>query len=414
MFSLLAILFFQIANADVRYSLDTYFYGQKNQPADALLNMNNQILKLPHQEYGLDLRGEVKWRSDLNQLVVRPRVEAYSRVSSFGVPDQEETESKSKLDLTDAFFETYLTSDLSFTGGLQVYQWGPAEFINASNPLYHFNPRQKSLMYKEKGQVLLRANYSFNKENSLVFIIQPVSNNEPEWIAENSFNVKGLLKYEKLWSQSGNNIGIVAGIEDKSNLFIGEYAAYYPMEGLSVYGDIKHAQKHVNFVPEPNATLYDLVPYDQSSNEEQISTLAAVGLRWEGDFDIRAEYIFNGMGFDKTQMSQTFLAAADIMNPNYVQNLKRFQRIGLEMLGQNYAYFSYRVSDPFKFRELNFYVRHIHSFQDESGQTQVEFDKSFMDSFIFFVNFSFASGDLDTEFRLINDWQALLGIKWGM
>jgi hypothetical protein len=414
MFSLLAMIFFHPVFADIRYSIDSYFYLQKNQVADTLLNSSNQILKLSNQELGLDIRGELKWRSDLNQLIVRPRAEAYSKTSSFGMPEQNDQESKSKLDLTDAFYETYLTSELSITGGLQVYQWGPAEFINSSNPLYHFNSRQKSLIYKEKGQVLLRANYSFDKENSLIFIIQPVSNNEPEWIAENQFNIKGLVKYEKLWSGSGNNIGIVAGVEDKSNLFIGEYAAYYPIEGLSIYGDFKHAQKHINFVPESSGLSYDLVPYEQSLSEEQSPTLAAVGLRWEGDFDVRAEYIFNGMGFDKNQMSNVLLATADITNPNYLQNLKRFQKIGLELLGQNYAYLSYRVSEPFKFHEFNFYVRHIHSFQDESGQTQIEFDKSFLDSFLFFANFSFANGDLDTEFRLTNDWQALAGIKWGI
>ena len=41
---------------------------------------------------------------------------------------------------------------LSFTAGLQTYQWGPAELINPSNPFYHFQSQQGTFGFKSKGK----------------------------------------------------------------------------------------------------------------------------------------------------------------------------------------------------------------------------------------------------------------------
>lgn len=410
MFKVFFLLFFNISYADIIYSFDSYFYTQKNQVADSIINPANQVLQIPNMEYQLDLRGELKWRSDQQQAIVRPSFAVFQK--SIETNDQAEQESEGQMDLADAFYERYWTSQLATTIGLQVYQWGPAEFMNASNPLYHFSPRQKSVVYKEKGQVLIRANLSTDKENNFVFIFQPVSNNEPEWIAEDTFTPKLLFKYEKSWSQTANYVGLVAGSEEKFNAFVGEYFSYSPVDGLSVYADAKHAQNRINFIPEDNGTFFNLIPEDQLKN--QWPTLGVFGVRWEDNYDVRLEYIYNGMGLTKNDLNSSISAAANVLNPVYLQNLKRFLKPGLEVLGQNYLYASYRINEPFKFKEFNFYSRYIQSLQDDSSQIQFEFDKALGDSFLIFSNVSSANGALDTEFRLVNDWQALIGIKWGI
>ena len=107
-------------------------------------------------------------------------------------------------------------------------------------------------------------------------------------------------------------------------------------------------------------------------------------------------------------------SVSNFANPSYPQNLARFLRPGLELLGQNYLYVSYRVSDPFRFKDLNLYFRYIRSMQDESSQMQFEFDRALWESFLLFSNVSYSNGNLDGEFRLLNDWQALIGLKWGI
>lgn len=410
MFNLLVLFFSNFCFADIRYSFDSFIYAQKNQVADSIINSGNQVLRLAAGEYHLDLRAELKWRPDDMQLVLRPRFIGYQNNIEFN--NQTEVEAKGQLDFTDAFYEHFWSPTLFTTIGLQVYQWGPAEFINASNPLFHFNPRQKSAVYKEKGQILLRLNFSPSKESNFIFIVQPVSNNEPEWIAEDKFVPKALLKWEKTGKKATDYFGLVAGSEEKSNLFVGEYFSYSIIEGFSLYGDMKHAQNRINFIPEVSSTTVNLV--QESHTADQWPTLAVLGARWEDNYDIRLEYVYSGMGLTSSDLGYAIASVSNFSNPSYPQNLARFFRPGLELLGQNYLYASYRVNDPFKFKELNLYLRYIRSLQDESSQTQFEFDKELWDSFLLFSNVSYSNGNLDSEFKLLNDWQFMIGLKWGI
>jgi hypothetical protein len=400
------------AFADLQYSLETYIYINKYQVADSIINAQNQILKLPQEQAEIDVRGELKWRKGLDQVIVRPRLSSTYKNIVYGANSTQEQENKSKADLTDAFYERYWSNSFSTTLGLQVYQWGPAEFINASNPIFHFNSRQRNLFYKEKGQVLLRGNYTFNKENNLVLILQPISNNEPEWIAEAEFSPKGLVKYEKSWSGTANQVGLVAGIEEKNNVFLGQYFNFTFAERFSIYADVKESKNRINFVPnQVGATTFldtpDMMPLEWG-------TLAVAGARWEGDFDLRLEQIYNGAGFDKSELNQVILSISDATNPAYLRNLSRFQRIGLELLGKNYTYFSFRMNEPLKFKDFNIYARYLYSGQDGSSSSQFEADLGFLEAWQVFGNFTFINGNLDTEFRLLNDWQALVGLKWAM
>lgn len=406
------VFFNQLAFADIQYSLETYFYVNKYQVADSIINTQNQILKLPQEQAELDIRGELKWRKALDQIIVRPRLSATFKNVVYGAASTAEQENKTKADVTDAFYERYWTNNFSTTLGLQVYQWGPAEFLNASNPIFHFNSKQRNLFYKEKGQFLLRGNYTINKENNLIVLLQPISNNEPEWIAENSFSPKGLIKYEKSWSGTANQVGLVAGIEEKNNVFLGQYFNITFAETFSLYTDLKESKNRLNYVPNQVGGFTILDSADMQPLEW--GTLAVAGVRWEGDFDVRAEQIYNGAGFDKAELNQVILSISDVANPAYLRNLSRFQRIGLELLGKNYTYFSFRINEPLKFKDFNVYARYLYSGQDGSSSSQFEADLGFLDAWQVFGNFTFINGNLDTEFRLLNDWQVLLGIKWAM
>lgn len=409
MFNFLFCFFLNISHAQFQMSYDFIASGQKNEIIDSEINPLNQVLNLPTDYYYLDLRSELKYRTRSNQVIVRPRWEGYSQTIVNQATNKSVQNAKGRIDLTDAFVETTWGARFNTTLGLQVYQWGPAEFLNPSNALFHFNPRQRNLFYKEKGKALLRANWSLNKENIVVLAIEPISNNEPEWIEEDKFTSKFILKYEKSWLQTGNYFGLVAGSEEKSNFYVGEYFNWSPIEGFSIYADAKHPQYQQNFEPVFNGLAYDMERVNNPKNQWQ--TLAVAGLRWESNFDIRLEYIYNSMGYDKDKLLAARQSAANIFSTKYGQNLKRYLKSGLELLGQNYLYTSLRVNEPFDFKEFNFYTRYIYSMQDQSSQLQIEFDKSFLDSWTVFANQSLTYGAENSEFRLLNAWQTTLGLK---
>lgn len=409
MFSFLICFFLNISYAQLQMSYDFILSGQNSEVIDSDINPLNQVLTLPSEYYDADFRSEVKYRTRSNQVIVRPRWQGYSQKITNQATNQTLQEAKGKIDLTDAFIETNWNAKLSTTLGLQVYQWGPAEILNPSNSLFHFNSKQRGLFYKEKGQVLIRSNWSLNKENILVLAIEPISNAEPEWIDDDKFVAKFILKYEKSWLQTANYFGLVAGSEEKSNFYVGEYFNFSPIEGFSIYSDLKHPQYQQNYEPVFNGFSYDMEKVDNPKNQWQ--TLAVAGLRWESNFDIRLEYIYNSMGFDKNKLINARLSASNIFSAKYAQNLKRYFKSGLELLGQEYLYASLRVSEPFDFKDFNFYTRTVYSLQDQSSQLQIEFDKSFLDSWTGFASQSFSYGEDNSEFRLLNSWQTTLGLK---
>jgi hypothetical protein len=406
------ILFISIFSfAEVDYSLNSYLFFSKNQISESIINPSNSILKAPSDQADLDVRAELKWKSDLDRIILRPRFTAYYK--SYAVfSDISETELKAKVDLTDAFYEKYWSPKLSTTFGLQVYQWGPAELLNPSNPFYHFSTQQRAVYFKEKGKALLRMNYSYDRENSLVLIAEPISNAEPEWIAESQFNSKFLAKYEKIFSGTSNQIGFVVGTEEKNNFFLGQYFSMTFADSLSFYADVKESKNKLNYMPKRNGTHYDLVFSD--SHPIDWSTLGVLGIRWEEEFDARLEFVHNGAGFDRHELNQAIFSASDYSNPNYRQNLERFRRIGLEFFGKSYTYFSIRKSDPLEINDLNIFFRNLFSLQDSSGLFQFEADYSLFDSWQILTHFNFINGNSNSEFRLSNDWQFLMGVKWGI
>jgi len=145
MFSGLLLFFLVPANAETTYWLENYFSYSSQVMSDTAVNPDNRVMQLPSQSLAADISGELKWKGELNQLVFRPRYQATKNKIETGGTSTEKNESD--WDITDAFWETQVSPEFSLTSGLQVYQWGPAELLNPSTPIFHFNRRQKSFGY---------------------------------------------------------------------------------------------------------------------------------------------------------------------------------------------------------------------------------------------------------------------------
>lgn len=411
MFSfMISFLFINTCFAQWDYALENYLMLQHRELSEEVIASGNQFLKIPNQELSLDLRLNLKHRAEDDDLfVLRPRVEY--RLKNIELNSIRENEQSSKADISDLFYENNLTQNLSTTVGLQVYQWGPAEFINPTNPLYHFNYSQKNIYYKEKGQFLLRANYSFNRDTNVIVILQPISNNESLWLAEDKFTSKTLIKFEKIIENTANLFGFVVGKEEKQNSFIGHYFNWQLLDSTAFYADIKLAENQINYFPVVNNTFVDIVGSEFSSRHWL--QLSVFGLRWEGEADVRVEYIYNQAGLNSIDLENINLSTTQIFNPNYLRNINRIEKMGLELLGQHYLYSSLRVNEPFSLRDFNFYSRYLLSGQDNSGQIQIELDRLFYDEYLGFVNYSVTSGATGAEFKKYNNSQFVVGVKWG-
>ena len=401
----------KLNDVDFRFFYEGYFYYTRLQYADSLFNLGNEVLLLPEQSGTADQRADFKLVINDGKFVFRPRVVSQIQQAKTEYTLKDEIKTEHHWNITDLFYEQQWTSQFSSTLGLQVYQWGPAEFLNVSNPFFHFNSQQKTLTYKEKGHVLARFNIDVADGHNLVFIAEPVSNNESYWYADEKFQPQAALKYEWQSAAADKYVGLVLGKPDQADFFIGEYGQIQfdslSLSGFSLYADLKHtaSQKYYEPVDRINFVEMSLGDY-----KNKMSSLAVVGLRYEGDFDIRLEYIYNSLGYTLEQQELALVGIAQL-SPYQLQNILRFQKNGLELFSQNYLYASFRKSNPFSWQDFNFYFRSLTSLTDSSGMEQIEMDKNIGDYVGLLGSFSLFRGQRDSEFRLINDWTASVGFK---
>lgn len=394
-------------NVEFGFSYEAYLFGEQRAYADSIINLGNEVLNIPEAGVFLDQRAEFKWLINDAKIIFRPRLVSYQQNYKTETTLKNESKSDTDANLTDAFYEQYITDRIFTTVGLQVYQWGPAEILNPSNPFFHFNTDQRSLVYKEKGKALLRLNWNAKSDYNFVFMVEPVSNNEAHWIAEEKFKPQFAGKFETAWTGTRNFLGFAAGIPDNADVFLGEYFQYEFTEGFSIYADAKHSVNNLFYEPQTEGAFLRMLP---SKQDGTTSTLAVAGLRYEDNFDARLEYIYNSAGYDQQMFDRALLASSQL-SPYLVDNIKRFQKSGLELLSQNYVYFSLRKTDPFEIKDFSLFFRSLTSLMDNSGVEQFEFDKSVLDWMNIFGQYSAFRGEQDSEFKLLDDWKASVGVK---
>ena len=394
---------------DKEFNLEWYnSYSVLSPNLKHVMNVDNRRLEFPSGHFTSDLRPEMVLKSRFIKYVVRGRALLDSTSIELKNPDEKKNKSDTKLDLSDAYADLLLKSNLSLVFGLQNFQWGPTELISPTNPFFHFNSQQKSFFYKEKGHVLLRVNYNATDNLNYIFISEPISNNDPYWISEKNFGSKLLLKSEYTFTGT-NYLGLVIGLGEKQRPLFGEYFNWTTETGHSIYFDIKHSAGKYNFSPEKNLFgLYDMVFQDKTGSFQTFSTL---GFRYEGRTDFRVEYIYNSAGLKAEEMKNA-ISAATALSFNLAKNLTHFFAPGLELLGQHYLYLSLRIPDLGSSNDINLSLRDLISLQDSSQVFQFDFDKGLTDSTVMYAEATYAAGSEKTELTISNIYSFSLGLKW--
>jgi hypothetical protein len=369
------------------------------------------VLEVPTWLNTLELRPDIQFSGVNHSLVIRSRHFLQAKTIEYSNPDEEVNESDAHSDLSDLFFSSNWANSFSTTVGLQNYQWGPAEILSPSNPFFHFASDQRSFFYKEKGRVLLRANWTPDPQQahwSIVGMYEPIDNQTRFWTADKEFKPKSAMKIEYQFENPANSIAVVGGQGEDQRGFVGEYATFSPVEGFSVYLDAQHRSGRSNYVPEANALgFYDLV----DSQDDRTFTLAVFGFRWEGRVDFRQEFIINEAGYDPIEWPQA-KASALTASPNVLLNAKRFAAPGLELRTQTYSYTSLRVPDVGPSKNASLSARWLSSMEHDSSVLQLNFEYNWNDRTVLSVEGLQFMGNPSGEFRIANDSQASAGFRW--
>lgn len=306
------------------WTTNLWFKASATELQKNALSSDQMMSATPKQSSGLLLQENFRTQKAAMQWVFRPSVEV--KQDTYSLYPLQGTKKRSKADarINELFVQKDLNSQWIAALGMQNYQWGPAEFMSPSNPIFHLALDSQDATYQARGHTMLRLNYSPDGDWSFVSLFEFAKNEEKDFISGQGFTPKGLIKAEFRLPTPTDYIGISLGNEQMHDPFFGEYANFTFDETFSVYFDIKHTSVSRRFYP--------LVEYGQTprmnlfSYQGSFYMLSVLGLRIElDDVDMRFEAISNELGFSETEFEQvgTSLVPSPV-NTNAELNQERF------------------------------------------------------------------------------------------
>ncbi len=364
----------------------------------------------PKQSVGLLLQENFRTQKKNVQWIFRPSIEV--KQDTYTRYPLSENKARNKLDvrLNELFVQRDLGSAWIIAFGVQNYQWGPAELMSPSNPIFHLAVDSQDSTYQARGHSMLRLNYSPDGDWSFVTLFEFAKNEEKNFIVDENFSPMGLIKAEYRLPTATDYLGVSLGNEQMHDPFIGEYGNFTFDESFSVYFDLKQTAvsrryyPHVDYGQVPRMNLF--------TYHGSIYMLSVVGIRIEmEDFDFRWEEISNELGFSSTEVDQIGLSMSPLSSIA-VQNQERFLFSGRELISKNYSYLSIRFPNLIRWFDSNLSVRALQTHRDNTGNATLNWEGTWRDNWTFFMNAQATYGKKDGEMTLLYKSKLNSGIKY--
>lgn len=375
---------------------------------DSEFNPDNQVVKLPEYTYESDLRPTFNWElNSIHRFKVDPRI--ITLVTQTEYRDEKHTTDKTEAFMNELNYQINI-GDHQLAFGIQNYQWGPAEMLSPTNPIFRFQFEQRSLFFQQRGRNLVRWNWQMSPDWNLVTMVE-VSKNGSELPKEDQkFDPNGLIKLERALSKSSDYVGVVVGKTPYRENFIGEYFALNFTDEFSAYVDARHQNGSRNFYPDDDA----FAEFSEREKSNGIKTLANVGVRYETRVDMRLEYIYNGVGLDDNDWRRA-RTAVTTLGPRLAENFKKFYRGGRDDLQrQHYGYASMRIPDIGPRNEYTLFLRHFQSLADSSSSSQFQMDRITGESFNLYLEASLFNGSKTSEFGSLLKHEVSAGFRYSL
>jgi hypothetical protein len=372
-------------------------------PTDSAVNPGN-TLHLPLVAGAVELRPSltVDWGSWLT-LSLRPRLRLSAALArTDGAWDG--GRGAASVDLAELSATWRVADWLSFTWGLQNFQWGPAELASPSNRLFHETGLLRDPLYFVAGHHLVRVNASAGKTLSAVLLAELTAPPEA-FVSGEVFGPRGQLKLE--WSDEAGRglVGVTGGLGTLTWPYFGEYAQWQLTDGLSVYVDASHSAQRLAWYPQLGADGFSFV-HRATTDLKRLSTLAVGGLRYtfESGVDARAEVLLDDAGWTRDELK---LAATSAMASGQAGPLSA---PGLEYLGRALAYASLRLPDLPPRKHLALTARYALSLTDGSGAAFLTASLEASDALVVFASALVTHGASWAEFSRLARASFFLGL----
>lgn len=402
-----------LSSADSVFSTESLFSYSYSDPAKSSINTGNRVLQNATHDSLVDLRAEYKYLGESSKFIFRPRWVGEYKNWNYTDTITSDYSAKGKIDVTDAFGEWTFNENFLFSAGLIVDGWGPAEFVNPSNPFFHLNMQNKSFFYKEKGKVLSKLVWNPTAKSTIAAVVEPISNNEAPYIEGDLFFPTWIVRGEYQSDSADQTYGLLAGQEYSAATYFGEYLSFTSQStGFSLYFEGRHTTDPQRFNPVNTAGFYNLTLQKQRGT----STYSVLGVRWEGRVDARAEWIYYDLGYSENEW-KNMVTALSQLSIFITDNLKKFQRPGLEFLSKNWLSLSLRIPDLGPKSNWQLTLRALFSGGDQFGVSragflQADLEVPAYESWTIFAEAKTSFGTADTELLLAANSSASIGGRW--
>ncbi len=365
-------------------------------------NIPNPLLKNPTSETESQFRFQSKLNHSFWRWILRPFF-----LSNL---DSNDEVMRNKLDIKVAKLQIDLWENHFISLGKFNSQWGPAEFMSWSNPLFHFDPQSKSFLYEESGLHLIQYDFLPSSQFSTQFLYKyaPKSfenNDRDDFVLNAEFTQDWLLKFEYYSEDQSQFLGTTFSQTSPMNDWhLGYYGKYSINQIFSLYTDSRVSYMHDYYTLGEVSLLGTNVKtfengFSNGEFDRYYRHFINVGLRIEDEYDYRIEYIYNQYGLNRNELK---IARSDLMspqNPLRAYNTAILGNRGSEFIGQSYLYHSYRISNKGFKDKMNFYIRHTFSLQDYTSNVQWSTEYPYSDQAVLFSELQTFLGPRFSEFN---------------
>lgn len=411
------------AHANPEFNLITlaeYSHGEID--TEAANNPGNRLFELPSDQYRLDLRPrlDTHWRSF--DLSLDPRLIVSRRNIKGGGVDSETDASLRYWQVNWQHRNAYLT------GGRYVQLWGPSVMLS---PTSRYHPDNGSV--RPNTELLARDFLDFGYYFSDQWELQLIGNigeGEQElsefrrtgdvrltWTGT-SASVTGQIS----WLNPGWAEGLTAQwtVNDAVILY---------MDAL--YGDAREGAQSIlsstacgpDRVP-GNLQQWESICRDsadatgQSYREDGLKAVAGMSYTFENGLNAALDYYHNEIGLSGEE-SEFLLSEAVVSSSRLFseaasegdgQIIRRVSDLPFFDLSNDYLIG--RVTQPSFFKRLDGTLIYSRNLDDESSQATINIECQCSDTITFFVNASWYSGNLETEYGRFYERTWHIGLKW--
>ncbi len=378
--------------------------AEETAPSD--LNKENQLKIVRDRQALSELRPNLKLSTSEIQFVARPRIQYETcRVTSQGKSGSPETEVQSVM--REAFLQWTLSEQVTFSYGLQSYQWGGSESLSPSNRLFHETAVQRTAFFEATGKNIARVNFSLGKSFSTVVLADVEENkDETSWQYGDTWHATGLIKPEFNWNNGADYFGLVFGGRAEGKPWVGEYFSYgLPfIDGITLFADAAHEKGSRAWRPISGSDGRTLDFSKTLADDKKVQTIAAGGAKYDfvGGSILRVEYILNQPGYSKNELEKAkagLLSPAPLDRQAFQENLSRFLAPGLELMGQRFWYASLHIPDFLTVTDLTYTMRLLSSATDMSKSFYTNFDYKIGDAGTLSLALTNTTGDQGSELR---------------